>query len=202
MKISKTIWICLVCGIIVIAGILLGTSRTQQTGQQQQLQEKLAQANLKLSQIKVDELVEQKESLAGQISSYESKTTETLSLLTYPHDSIDTTAEILAEGKKQGVDIEEITSPGISSEKLDGSTCEVLQLTLQVSGNLRNISGFISGLSNTFPTSVIKSVQIDIAPPATKTAYDEDQSAATKEVAVINPTVRLNMVIYNFKGKN
>jgi hypothetical protein len=203
VKISKTTWICLIAGIFIIAGITLGMSRSQQTDRQQKLQEKLTQANLKLSQIKVDELIDQREALASQVSSYETQTAATLELLNYSGDSIDTTAEILAEGQKEGVDIDEIVSPGVSSQKLDGANCEVLQLNIQVSGSIPNISSFISGLSKTFPTSVIKSVQLEIPPPPTEIAYTEKESTAIVQAAVPKKsTVRLNMLIYNFKGKN
>jgi hypothetical protein len=206
VKISRTTWICLVAGIFIIAGISLGMARSQQTDRQQQLQDKLTQANLSLSQIKVDELIEKKETLTSQIGSYEAQTAETLAILAYSKDSIDVTAEVLAEAKKQGVDIDEISSPGTSTEVLDGNTCETLQLNLRVAGDIRNISDFVCGLSKTFPTSVIKSVQIDIKQPSAesspKISGAEASGMTEQEDGDSNNTaVSINMVIYNFKGK-
>jgi hypothetical protein len=206
VKISRTTWIFLIAGVFIIAGISLGMARAQQTDQQQQLQDKLTQANLNLSQIKVDELIEKKENLTSQISSYEDQTAETLAILAYSKDSIDITAEILAEAKKQGVDIDEISSPGTSTEVLDGNTCETLQLNLRVTGDIRNISDFVCGLSKTFPTSVIKSVQIDIKSPSAESSAEISAAEASgiteQEGSASNDTsVSINMVIYNFKGK-
>ena len=165
MKLGKTSLIFLAAGIFVIIGISLIMTRSQQTDRQNRLQDDLTQARVKLAQIKLDPLVEQKDTLIRQISTYESQTAESKALLTYSGDSIDTTNTILAEAQKQAVDIVDLTSPGVATEELDGNKCETLSFNLRVKGNIHNIADFTCGLSNTFPTSIIKSVQIEIQPP-------------------------------------
>ncbi|MBN1189782.1 MAG: hypothetical protein JXA46_08520 [Dehalococcoidales bacterium] len=201
MKISKVTWMCLIAGVFIIAGVSLGMARSQQTDQQQELQEKLANANARLSAIKIENLIEQQETLTSEINSYEAQTAETMELLSYSSDSIDTTAEILAEGQRQGVEINEISSPGVSSQVVEGNTCQTLALNLLVTGNVGNISAFIQGLSTTFPTSVIKSLQIEIIGPSPDSADLLGNTAGSKTSDMKCATARINMVIYNYKAR-
>lgn len=214
MKLGKTSLIFLTAGIFIIVGISLVMSRSQQTDRQNQLQEDLTQANVKLAQIKLDGLIEQKDTLTRQIASYEAQTAENKALLTYSKDSIDTTHAILEEAKKQAVDIIDLTSPGISTEQLEGNPCEALSFNLRVKGNIRNIADFTCGLSNTFPTSVIKSVNMEIQPPQpaptasplAETLAPHAPSPAPSptpdlQLPAKNTTVNINLVIYKYKGK-
>jgi hypothetical protein len=183
-------------------------TRSQQTDEQSRLQTDLNQANIKLAQIKLDELTTQKDTLTRRIADYESQMATTKNLLTYSKDSIDTTSAILEEAQKQEVFITDLTSPGTTTEVLDGNTCEILTLNIRVKGSIQHIADFIFGISKTFPTSVIKSVELDIQPPSAETEVptlneiDEPTPEVTPEKAPVKDTsVSINLVIYNYKGK-
>jgi hypothetical protein len=217
LKLSKTSWIFLAAGIFLIVGISLFMTRSQQTDRQNSLQEDLRKSNLNLSLIKLDELSEQKGTLTRQIAEYESQTAETKAILTSSKDSIDTTNAILEEALTQGVDIKDLSSPGVTTEMLEGNSCETLSINIMVRGNILNVAGFISALNKTFPTSVIKSMQLNIQQPSptptgvtvqaekTPAGIPAADSAPGRELPEEAPakdtTVNINLVIYNYKGK-
>jgi hypothetical protein len=217
LKLSKTSWIFLAAGIFLIVGFSLIMARSQQTEQQNTLQEDLRKANLNLSQIKLEDLTAQRDALTLKIDEYETQTAETRAILTSSKDSIDTTDTILEEAQTLGVYIKDLSSPGVATEVLDGNTCEILSLNIIVRGNIRNIADFVRGLSKTFPTSVIKSMQIKISPPsptptgvpiaAKAVSADSPESDPPAEPDIFTETppedseININLVIYNFKGK-
>jgi Tfp pilus assembly protein PilO len=217
LKLSKTSWIFLAAGIFLIVGFSLVMARSQQTEQQNTLQEDLRKANLNLSQIKLDDLTAQKDDLTLKIDEYDTMTAETKAILTSSKDSIDTTNAILEEAQTRGVYIKDLSSPGTATEMLDGNSCEILQLNIIVTGNIQNMADFVRGLSKTFPTSVIKSMQMKISTPSpTPTGVPiqaEEVSAAspesspapdqeeTEETPREDTEININLVIYNFKGK-
>jgi hypothetical protein len=222
VKLSKTSWIFLIAGVFLILGISLVMTRSQQTNDQNKLQENLKLANAKLALIKTDELTAQQEKLTTQIADYEAQTVATKAILAYSQDSIDTTTTILGEAREQGVDLLSITSPGRTTELLDGNPCETLALKVRIKGSTHNIADFIYSLSKTFPTGVIKSIDMNVAATTGEPAEEYDPApqdtlktkAETAPETTLEPpmttlaevvtggtTVDISLMIFNYKAK-
>jgi hypothetical protein len=205
VKLSKSSWLVLASGIVLIAGISLGMSRSQQAEQQQQLTNKLAQAKEKLATVQIDEVAAQKNQLAQQIEQYSAQTDSAKQKLFAPEDDIKATDVILAAAKSFQVEVVSITSPGATIGELTGTECRVLPMTIQLSGNTEYLAGFISNLSQIFPTSVVQVMQITNAGASAPAPGAEPTPAAgpgnnTPQVASI-PSAEINLVIYSYEGK-
>jgi hypothetical protein len=103
-------------------------------------------------------------------------------------DSIEATETLLQVVEAQGLEIIEISSPGLSSEDLEGSAYSVLVLTVVVEGDVPELVHFISVLSSKFPTGVLES--IDIIDPA----------VAEGEAGSTEPSASLSLRIYSYEG--
>lgn len=164
MKLSKTSWISLIIGAIIIAAASLGWTYSQTTDQQTQLNNKLVQAKQQLAQITFDELNDQKDRLSQQTEQVNSQTAAVKTKLSTPIDSIGATNIILEDAKSHNVNIFEIYSPGLSTEKLASTDFGTLIIGLKVSGTIQNIVGLAASLSERFPTSIERTVQIEREP--------------------------------------
>jgi hypothetical protein len=196
VKFSKSSWIFLVAGIVIIAGISLIMTRTQQTDQQKKLQAELDEARQKISQIKIDDMVLQKTQLTQQLTNYNSDQKNIKTKLTSSLDSINVTGSVLEAAKEYSVNIKEIVSSGVSSTDLGGIKCEALSVNLRAGGSLRDIADFVGNLTRIFPTGIIKSAEIEI-----KETTPLSGSDIPLESPVEKATVNVNLIIYNYKGK-
>ncbi len=185
MKFSKTSWIFMGVGVILIAGLFLGLSLMQQSSQAQDLTSKLTLAKNKLAGLNTDSLVAQKEQLTQQINQYDPQIKAIKVQLSSSKDSIDVTDAILNDAQACKTYIEKIDSPGISSANIAGTSFEILSVMITVNGDINDIASFIYSLTRIFPTSEINSVEI--SSEGTTGNNTED-------------TAEINLVIYNYKG--
>jgi len=190
MKLSKKAQIALGVGIfVVLAGSLLMTY-LQQGQEQSQLNQELDVAQLRLDKHPLDEFSFQIRELEWRLAQAESQMSATKDSLRRSVDSIEATETLLQVIEAQGVEIIEISSPGLSSEDLEGSAYSVLALTVVVEGDLPDLVHFISVLSSKFPTGVLES--IDIIDPA----------VAEGEAGSTEPSASLSLRIYSYEGGN
>ena len=190
MKLSKKAQIALGVGIfVVLAGSLLMTY-LQQGQEQSLLNQELDVAQLRLDKHPLDELSFQIRELEWRLAQAESRASATKDSLRQSVDSIEVTETLLQVIEAQGVGIIEISSPGLSSEDLEGSAYSVLVLTVVVEGDVPDLVNFIFELSSKFPTGVLKS--IDIIDPA----------VAEGEAGSTEPSASLSLHIYSYEGGN
>jgi hypothetical protein len=216
MKLTKTTWICLVVGAIVISALSLGWTYSQQTDQQSLLEKNLTSARQRLALIKFDDLNAQKAQSLQQIEEFNAQLKTVTTSLSSSKNSIEATNIILEDAKSFNVDINEMSSEGRSTEDLAGVKCETLVISLKVKGNLQNIADFAVSLSQKFPTSVEKLVKMERLPPTpTPTPTPTDTPALTPVPGLPQPppgftpipgsekdfSASLNVVIYNYKGE-
>lgn len=195
MKLSKSSWIILALGIVLIAGISLGMSRSQQAEQQKQLTEKLAQAKAKLATINIDELTGQKNRLTQQVEQYSTQTESVKQNLFAAEDDIEATDIILESARSFQVEVVTITSPGAAFGELQGTQCRILPMKIQLNGDIDKLADFIYNLSQIFPTSIIQEVRLNNEEPATSGAGEKQPATAGTTSADIS------LVIYSYEGK-
>jgi len=195
VKLSKSSWIILALGIVLIAGISLGMSRSQQAEQQKQLTEKLAQAKAKLATINIDELTGQKNRLTQQVEQYSTQTESVKQNLFAAEDDIEATDIILESARSFQVEVVTITSPGAAFGELQGTQCRILPMKIQLNGDIDKLADFIYNLSQIFPTSIIQEVRLNNEEPSTS-------GAGVKQPATAGTTsADISLVIYSYEGK-
>ncbi len=195
MKLSKSSWIVLALGVVLIAGISLGMSRSQQAEQQKQLTEKLAQAKAKLATMNIDELTGQKSRLTQQVDQYNTQTESVKQNLFAAEDDIEATDIILESARSFQVEVVNITSPGANLGELQGNQCRILPLKIQLNGDIDKMADFICNLSQIFPTSIIQEWQLNNEEPSTSGAGEKQPAPAGTTSADIS------LVIYSYEGK-
>jgi hypothetical protein len=223
VKISKASWISLIIGAIIIAAASLGWTYSQEADQQTQLNNKLAQANQQLAQIKLDDLNAQKSQLTQQIGQVNSQIAGMKTNLSASEDSIDATNVILEDAKSHNVNVLEMTSSGLSTESVANTSLQTLTISLKVSGSIRNITGLVASLSEQFPTSAEKAVQIERVQPTTSpsptptptpvTTPEPPSTPSGTPTATSTPSptptavpeeefsADITLIIYNYEGK-
>lgn len=182
-------------GIVLIAGISLGMSRSQQAEQQKQLTEKLAQAKAKLATINIDELTGQKNRLTQQVEQYSTQTESVKQNLFAAEDDIEATDIILESARSFQVEVVTITSPGANFGELQGTQCRILPMKIQLNGDIDKLADFIYNLSQIFPTSIIQEVRLNNEEPSTSGAGEKQPATAGTTSADIS------LVIYSYEGK-
>jgi len=184
LKLSKTGWLLIITGVVIIITAGLGVVRSQQIRQQNQLNEELALAQSRLNGIQVEPLTQRQAELEGQLSQTMAKAETARATLSQPLSSITLSDTLFTVAEDNYVEILEISSPGLGGEEVAGVTCSVLPLALTVSGNLTDLVSFITELNDNLATGVVRSVEINVP-------------EMTSEV---KPSVNIEMAIYIYKG--
>jgi hypothetical protein len=187
MKLSKVTWIFLIVGILIIVGASLGMTHSRQSEQQNQLEQQVAGAKQKLSLIDNSAILAEQDQLQKDQSSYLSQLKSVGLKLRSDDDSISATEELLNAAPGFHVQVITLDSPGLSSENLVSTACDILSLNIQVDGQLADVNSYINNLSQIFPTGMVKSVQLS----ATQ-EQESTQAAASAKVS---------LVIYEYKGE-
>lgn len=183
MKLSKTSWLFLAIGLFIITFAGLGAVRSQQAQQQNQLDEKLTSAELKLNGFQIEQLVNQQGELERQLSQTISQSETARDILSQPIGSIAISEILFDIAEANSVEITEISSSGPASEELAGVTLSVLPLTARVKGSLPNLVSFITSLNDDLPSGVVKSVAISIP-----------------ETTGAEASTNIQLVIYTYQG--
>jgi Tfp pilus assembly protein PilO len=207
LKLSKSSWIFIVVGIILIAAVGLGMSRSQQTEQIESLKSRLAQAKQKLALVKNDDLIARKNELTLQLEGYNAQNESARQKLLSPEDSISTTDILLESAHKYGLLVSTMSSPGQSGNKLGEMECTTLPISLQVQGNIHDITNFICNLGLLFPTSIVKTVQLSTAEAvlASGPGASPESSPAPEFIPGFvpekNTSASINLVIYSYEDR-
>jgi hypothetical protein len=217
VKLSKTTWILLVAGVILIAGTSLGVIRSQQVDQQNQIESKLNQARQKLEVLNTSDLQIKKEELTLQITGVNTQIDTTLGKLSIPEDNINATDRLLKSAQNFNVNITNISSAGETAGEIDGITSNVLPLSIQATGSISNIANFVCNLSQEFPTGIVKTVQLNTKKPEPTPTPDKTSTPAITPTPTLTPalfpgftpyvepekdtTASINIVIYDYKGE-
>jgi len=184
MKLSKTTWLILTIGFFIIAFASLGIVRSQQVQEQDQLNQELTQAQLRLNEFQLEQLSSQHEELEKQLSQTISQFEAARTMLSQPIGSITTSGLLFDIAAACGVEVTEISSSGLASDDLEGVTCSVLPLSARVEGDVSDLVSFITNLYGELTNGIVKSVEISIP----ETTSEE------------KPSANIQLVIYTYQG--
>jgi len=163
MKLGKTSWIILTAGILIVAFASLGAARYQQLHQQNQLEDELSVAELRLDKSSLKQLYTQQDELEKQLGETAIQLKIAKDNLTQSIESIDVTDSLFEIAEACGVEIIEIGSSGVASGELKGIDCFATRLAIRVEGNVPNLIGFITKLNNDFISGLVESAEISIS---------------------------------------
>ena len=161
-KISKTSWIILIVGILVIALASLGTAYTRQNEERSRLDAELSQAALELEGLEFDELYAQQQALEKKLSLVLAGYETAKKVLSPTIESIDLTGDLFRIADICGVEIITISSSRILSSNLGEVSCIILPVEVEIEGEITKIIDFLNKLDNELTTGVVKSVNVRI----------------------------------------
>jgi len=166
LKLSKTSWLFLAIGIFIIALVGLGAVRSNQVARQNQLDQELTQAQLRLKGFQIEQLSQRKRELERQLNQTLAKFEADRAVLSPPIDSIAISRTLFDIATTHHAEIVEINSPGLASVNLEGVRSSALAVNVRVKGDLPALVDFVADVNNSFKTGVFKSIEINV-PEAT-----------------------------------
>lgn len=187
MKLSKTSWVILIVGILMVAFTSVGFARSQRMSERSQLNNELASVELKLGKLRLQEFAAKEEELKKRLSQALSQLAADKAVLSPPVGSIDASYTLFRIAKDSGVAITGISSSGLGSDNLEGIASAALPLTIMVTGDAPNLISFVIALNRNFKTGIVKSVAISIPKPSGGPPGEK-------------PSANVQLVIYTYQG--
>ena len=161
-KLSKKSWLLISVGVFTILFAGLWTVHSQQTNEQNQLEDKLNTAELKLDGFQTEQLSRRLKELEGQLEQTLSQSEAAREILSQPIGSLAISSVMFNIAETCNVEVTEIGSPGLAIEELDGLACNVLPFTATVEGDVTDLVSFITKLNDGLENGIINSVEISI----------------------------------------
>ena len=184
LKLSKTSRIFLSAGIFIVIVGSLGLTRSQQLREQNQMDEELSVAQMRIDKLQVKHLQQQKEELQEKLDESILQLAASKDSLRQPVESIDVTDEFFAVAYSCGVEVVSISSSNIKNDELGDIGCFTTTLNAGVAGDVPDLISFVISLNNDFTTGIVKSAGISI-----EETLDDGKSSAV-----------IMMVVYTYEG--
>lgn len=207
MKLSRTSWIILTIGVLIIVSGSLGMARSNQLKEQRQVEENLTASNQQLKVLQTDKLLAEQQDLQAKIKNATEELIKSKGYLAQPTESILTSENLFNIAKLCKVEITEIASPGQGASKLGDISFSVLPVTVIINGEVSDIIRFVSDLHANFLTGMCQSVEVTIPLPEEDELEEEIQEGEgeviegeeeiTEEEAK-KPLSRIKMSIYGY----
>jgi hypothetical protein len=182
LKISKTGLLVIAIGVVVILVAVLGRGYLQQTGEQKQINDKLVSARQSLDRVPLENLLSQKAELEQQLEKGKSESEAAKATLPEPIDGVTLVSDLIQFAQAQGMEIVEVSSPGVAEEQVGDSTFPAVLLTVTVKGEINSLFSFATKLNSLTVTSLVKSF----------TLTDPDMEGSD------NATARIELAVYNY----
>ncbi len=192
-KLSTTSWIFLTIGIFGILVLSLNVAYAQQSQEQSQLNEELAQAQLRLKKYPAQQISSQKSELESRLAEAELQLKVTKVGLYWSTESIEASDALFELAEASYVEVTGISSPGLTTEELEGVTFSVLPLTVTIEGDVLNLIDFIYKWTHEYPTGVVQSVEITV-PEVT-----EEEEEETEEAEEEKPSATISLLLYSYE---
>jgi hypothetical protein len=167
MKFSKVSLLFLIIGVFLIAIVGLGAVRSKQLVQQRDLNKELTTAQIKLGGLQVDQLTQKQDGLEKQLSDTMAQSKTDRELLSQPADTLAIGDTLFKLAQANGVEVVEVTSPGLTPANLEGVKCSALDINAKIKGDVLNLVNFIKDLNAALKTGIVKQVDITISPATT-----------------------------------
>ena len=182
MKVSRTVWIIIVAGFVIVAFASLGILCWQQFNERNQLRERLTLVEEKLQEFQSERSSYRKQTLESQLEETQDVIKTSESLFARPSWDI-MTSSIFDIAEVCNVEVTRISSSGLGSEKLGGLTSTAQRFNITIEGDLNNLIQFLTRVNHDLRTGVIKLVDLNV-PADTQTG----------------PSANFLLVVYTYEG--
>lgn len=183
MKLGKTSVLLIIAGVIIIAFASLGIARVQRLNEQEQVDEELSLATLRLERFQIEYLHSQQEELEKQLGQASSELETVRVTLSQVIGSIGASDALFNIARTCGVEVTELTSSNPVEGKLQETPCYILAVNVTVEGSLPNLVNFIIRVNNDFVIGTVQSAQIVVC-----------------ESAPEMPSAEISLLIYTYRG--
>ena len=157
-KISKTGWVILIVGILVIALGSLGMAYMQQNNEQDRMGVEISEATLRLDEFILDEYYADRDALEEKLSKILSEHETAKGVLSPTIESIDITGDLFRIAELCNVEIVKISSSPFSENKVSELAFYVLPINIEVEGEITDIIEYLNKLDSDFSTGFVESV--------------------------------------------
>lgn len=185
MKLSRTSWVLLIGGILLIIFASLGFAGVRQLRQQEKLSDDLSVAEQRVAKLQLEQLTNQQEQLKSQLDQANAEFKAAEARLRQPNESINVTDSIFQIAESCRVTIESLSSPGMTTGSVAKINCLVMSLNITATGDVLDLISFIARLNTDFKTGVVKSAEISVP------------EASNEEDA---PSALINLSVYSYEG--
>ena len=180
LKLSKKTGLVIATGafIIILAGLFMAYSG--QVGEQDELNEQLAQAQLNLDKIQMEQLSSRQAELETQLSDNLTALEAVKAILAQqqPAGSIAAATILFDVAEAHGLEVTEMTSSAPATESLEEVTFSVISLTAKVEGDVPSLVGFVAELNSYITTGIVKSTTITIPETSNETSNGTDNGTS------------------------
>lgn len=200
MKFSKSSWLILALGVVVMGAIMVYMMWSQQVQQRQDLETQIIATQKKLALLKIEDLITQKDQLTRDKEIYTAQIAAAKTILAAPIDNIAATDAILKSAHDFELKIVSINSNGKVNSTFAGNKFVALPFNVQVEGNIANIAGFVSSIRTLFPTSVVETYQFAIGMPTPTTSPTAEITPTPMPIFPADTAATISVIIYDYKG--
>jgi len=189
MRLSRTAWLILGIGILVIALGSLYTVYSRQVSEQQELAASLAAAQARLPQV-----ISARQAAEAELTQWQDKLAEATSLLAKSQAQFPESAESIEYDELLfdiadacNLEVMSLTASEPRDKKVEDVTYIVTSFDLEVKGEVAHILDFISELARSehFTSATVELVNIKVPEPAAKE----------------KPTATIKLVAYSYQGE-
>ncbi len=184
LKLNKRLLLIIGIGVFAVLLFTLYRGYSQTTDEQSQLSAQLTLAKTRLAGLNLEQLSSQQAELEEHLSQATSQLEPVKATFSQPIGSIAVTGILFDVAKAHGVEITEITSSGLASDSLKGTTCSVIPLNATIEGDVAELVNFVISLNNYLTTGVVKSIAITIP-----------------ETTSENASANIQLVVYAYHGE-
>lgn len=186
LKISKTMLLLVATGIVVMVLGILGMSRSQQSGERTELNQRLTTTQSKLKQVQLEDVSTRAKELEKRLSQTASQLAAIQQVLPPPVTGVAISSAVVdAAQTSPGIKLTQIGLSSVASVSLEGVPCVLITLTAKAEGDIPSIVYFVAKLNSLFTTGVVNSVTITVPEKRTGDNLTADnQMAADIQLAV------------------
>ncbi len=196
MRLSKTAWLILGIGIFVIAFATLFMLHSQQSGEQEWLEDSLSVAQAALPQ-----LVSERDNLENALAQATSLLNAARSSFPDFVDSIRVDEKLFEMADDCDLKITSITSSEPTDEEVEAVTYSVAPFVVDVKGEVADILDFINTIATSeyFTNATVELVDIVVPEPLTE---EEKEGLTEEEIKEAEkPSATITLIIYSYKGE-
>ena len=154
MKFGRATWVFLIIGILIIAGASLGSTYRNLADEQEALKNQIQAARDKTASVNVADLSSRESTLKSQMAENNAKAMTIKESLKQPVDAISTTEALFGMAKDAGIEISDLSSAGLASEKLEKMPFTSLTVTVKVKGEASKIIDFVNKITAQYSTEL------------------------------------------------